>query len=62
MLDSHITALQGQKAVSAYLSSKQILPFAFARQIRSTDRDRHVQLFHRVAGDTCPIYVYQAYL
>ena len=26
------TALQSQKAVTAYLKSKQLLPFAFARQ------------------------------
>ena len=30
------SALQSQKAVTAYLSSKQLLPFGFARQLLST--------------------------
>ena len=32
---SYYTAMQRQKAVSAYFTSKQILPFAFAEQYMS---------------------------
>ena len=33
------TAVQSQKAVSAYFTSKQILPFGFAEQTSSTGVD-----------------------
>ena len=34
--DDHNTAVQSQKAVSAYFTSKQILPFGFAEQNSAT--------------------------
>ena len=37
---SHWLALQSQKVVSAYLESKQILPFGFARQDSRDGADR----------------------
>ena len=35
-----ISAVQRQKAVSAYFTSKQILPFAFAKQISALRANR----------------------
>ena len=38
-VNAHYIAVQGQKAVNAYFSSKQLPPFVFAVQYRSSRRD-----------------------
>ena len=43
IMTAHSTAVRSQKGISAYFTSKQILPSGFAESSRTTDKDFYRQ-------------------